>query len=90
MLKHRIPYNPTDGFVVHLYGVHDLRIDPRLREDPLGLDPVLAKVAADRFDVDIVEEPGEPPFFFIATESPRQCPKNRLRGVAVDQHPFVL
>ena len=81
---------PADRLVVHLHRGDDLRIDPRLREDPLRLDAVAAQVAADRFDVDVVEEPREPPLLLIPAEPPRQRPEDRLRGVAVVQHPFVL
>ena len=63
---------------------------PCLGEDPLRLAAVAGQVAADRFDVDVVEESREPPFLFIPAEPPRQRPEDRLGGVAVVQHPFIL
>ena len=85
-----LPGDSADRLVVHLHRVDDLRVDPRLRQDPHRLAAVAGQIAAHDLDVDVVQEPRKPPLLLVPPEPPRQRPEDRLCGKTVVQHPFVL
>ena len=75
---------------MHLNGFHDVRINAFFREDFRRFQTVNGQISFDPFNVQIMQQPGQSPFFFILPQPPCQGPHDRLRCVGMIEHPLIL